>query len=443
MLVDPHLCFRLDQLADGSSLEVQSEELRGRCVAISAARQLPAALALIQLDGIARRLVLCTPDLSPEHLLAAMADAGVDTILSDATGPDAQITHTAAVVKCFDRIVAADRAADRDIETEWVLFTSGTSGRPKLAVHTLSSLLGPLADGVGTETSAVWSTFYDARRYGGLTILMRALAGGGSMVFSAAGEPVGEFMRRAGAANVTHISGTPSHWRRALMSAATSQISPDYVRLSGEACDQSILDALRLAFPDAGVAHAFASTEAGFAFDVRDGWAGFPASLVGQDGPVTVRVEDGSLRIRSSRTASRYVGDKMPPLLDASGFVDTGDLVELRGDRYHFHGRRDGIINVGGLKVHPEMVEAVINRHPGVHMSRVSARASPITGAIVVAEIVMSAQHSAAGADFKIIETEILALCRKSLAAYQVPAMLSLVPSLEVAASGKLLRWHA
>ena len=39
-------------------------------------------------------------------------------------------------------------------------------------------------------------------------------------------------------------------------------------------------------------------------------------------------------------------------------------MVERRGDRYYFVGRKGGIINVGGLKVHPEEIEAVINRHP-------------------------------------------------------------------------------
>ncbi len=43
--------------------------------------------------------------------------------------------------------------------------------------------------------------------------------------------------------------------------------------------------------------------------------------------------------------------------MDEDGFVDSGDIVELRGDRYYFVGRRGGIINVGGLKVHPEEVE--------------------------------------------------------------------------------------
>ena len=339
---------------------------------------------MVQLDGIARRLVLCTPDLSDDHLLAAMKDAEVDVVVTDGTGPAAVGVD---IVACADRIVADGFVGDRNLETEWALFTSGTAGRPKLAAHTLGSLAGPAADGLGSERPAVWSTFYDVRRYGGLQILLRALVGGGSMVFSDAHELVPAFLQRAGDRGVTHISGTPSHWRRALMSGATQFLAPDYVRLSGEACDQAILDGLRQAFPNAGIAHAFASTEAGVAFDVRDGLAGFPARLVGTDATVKMRVQDGTLRILSPRSASRYIGEGMPRLFDQSGFVDTGDVVELHNDRYYFRGRRGGVINVGGLKVHPEAVEAVINEHPMVRMSRVSARPSPVTGAIVVAEI--------------------------------------------------------
>jgi len=40
-------------------------------------------------------------------------------------------------------------------------------------------------------------------------------------------------------------------------------------------------------------------------------------------------------------------------LRDADGFVDTGDIVERRGDRYYFLGRRSGVVNIGGLKVYP------------------------------------------------------------------------------------------
>ena len=117
------------------------------------------------------------------------------------------------------------------------------------------------------------------------------------------------FSTRAGAHGVTHISGTPSHWRRALMSPAARKIAPRYVRLSGEIVDQVILDSLRAFYPDANIVHAFASTEAGVGFDVRDCLAGFPASLIGTRGAdVEMKVEDGSLRIRSARNAAGYLG---------------------------------------------------------------------------------------------------------------------------------------
>ena len=93
-----------------------------------------------------------------------------------------------------------------------------------------------------------------------------------------------------------------------------------------------------------------------------------------------MKVEDRTLRIRSARTASRYLGEDAPVLKGEDGFVDTGDIVELREGRYCFAGRRDGVINIGGLKVYPEEIEAVINRHPQVEMSLVRAKKNPITG---------------------------------------------------------------
>jgi acyl-CoA synthetase (AMP-forming)/AMP-acid ligase II len=128
-------------------------------------------------------------------------------------------------------------------------------------------------------------------------------------------------------------------------------------------------------------------------------------------------------------------------LKDADGFIDTGDIVELRDERYYFVGRRGGIINVGGLKVHPEEVEAVINRHPQVRASLVRSRKNPITGAIVVADVVLRDQEIEGGTDQ--IKREIMQTCRDTLAEYKVPAAIRIVPALDVAATGKLARQHA
>jgi acyl-coenzyme A synthetase/AMP-(fatty) acid ligase len=221
------------------------------------------------------------------------------------------------------------------------------------------------------------------------------------------------------------------------MSPFARSIAPRYVRLSGEIADQGILDHLHSVYPEAGIAHAFASTEAGVAFEVGDGFAGFPASLLERrSAEVEMKIEEGSLRIRSARCANGYLGGAVGTLADRAGFVDTGDMVAQRKDRYYFVGRRDGIINVGGRKVHPEEVEVVINRHPGVQMSLVKGRKSPITGAVVVADVVAS-NRAAAGESLK---REIIEACRGALPAHKVPAAIRFIETLAFTASGKLAR---
>ena len=424
-------------LRGGTSLGGRLGELAGRSVLLATHDQLAAALALIELDGVARRIVLCPPDVAAGHLPEIAANAEVDAILSDREPADLAMlgiplhVRTAAIIE-----PAAPSTGGR--RTEWLLLTSGTTGAPKLVSHDVVSLSAPIKPG---PQAPVWGTFYDIRRYGGLQIFFRAVVGGGSLILSSAGEAVADHLQRIARHGVTHLSGTPSHWRRALMSPAIREIAPDYVRLSGEIADQAILENLRAVFPRAGVGHAYASTEAGVAFEVNDGRAGFPASFVGVgQGDVDVKIEDGSLRLRSARTASCYVGRDAPALLDPDGFVDTGDMVELRGDRYHFVGRKGGIINVGGQKVHPEEVEAAINRHPAVWASLVRARKSPITGAIVSADVVLKDTSIQGDGMVAQTEREIIELCRQNIAPHKVPAVIRFVPSLNVSDTGKLLR---
>lgn len=437
-----------DELEAGTSLSCRRDELRGASVLIATRSQLETALALIELDGVAGRLILCPPDLPREYRQPLMALAEVDTILSDETAAP-EVWASPCFVGCSSTLTPTCSAHRTSHRTEWILLTSGTTGMPKMAVHTLSSLTGAITQRVPSPEPIVWSTFYDIRRYGGLQIFLRAILDGASLNLSSAAEPTGDFMLRAGGHGVTHISGTPSHWRHALMSPQACAFAPRYVRLSGEIVDQSILDNLRSVYPAATIVHAFASTEGGVAFEVRDGLAGFPASFLepsdaddGRKTGVALKVKDGSLRIRSSRTATRYLGPQSEPLLDEEGFVDTRDMVALRDGRYHFVGRRDGVINVGGLKVHPEEIEAVINRHPAVLMSMVRARRNPITGAIVVAEIVLKSASLNGGVDVEtdVLKNEILEACRQSLASYKVPASIRIVPALNVNASGKLAR---
>ena len=83
----------------------------------------------------------------------------------------------------------------------------------------------------------------------------------------------------------------------------------------------------------------------------------------------------------------------------------------------------------------------MLNADPRVRMSLVRARRNPIMGAVVVADVVLNdpdATHAEGAADA--IKSELLQACRLALAAHKVPAMLRLVPTLELAPAGKLVR---
>jgi acyl-coenzyme A synthetase/AMP-(fatty) acid ligase len=438
---DPRHVIALSALSTESCLGGRAGELAGRSVLLATSGQLLAGLAMIEVDGVARRMLLCPPDLKADHLASIVAQAEIDAVVTDQPERFAELDIGLALPATLPQPVQGRAQTSR--ATEWLMLTSGTSGVPKIVGHTLEGLCGAIVGDSPAPGAAipVWATFYDIRRYGGLQIFLRAIVGGGTMVLSDADEPLVDHVNRLKARGVTHISGTPSHWRKLLMSGAASAFSPRYVRLSGEIADQAVLDGLKQAFPAASIGHAYASTEAGVGFAVNDGKEGFPAELIGQGGAVDMKVVDGSLRIRSKRAAHAYVGRNASALTDADGFVDTGDMVELRGDRYYFVGRRNGIINVGGLKVHPEEIEAVINSHPEVRMSRAKSRRSPITGGIVVADVVLAETSDGARAD--IIRNEILAECRSKLAAHKVPAMLRFVTALDVTPAGKLARADA
>jgi acyl-coenzyme A synthetase/AMP-(fatty) acid ligase len=431
----------LGDLLQGSAIASNDDNLRGRSVLVASVDPFLVALALIELDGLARRVTLHPPDLAREHLPYVMRYAEVDAVVSDGSFLGCASIGTPQHALCTPRLVSRVHASQERLPTEWVLLTSGTTGRPKMVLHTLASLAGAIGASA-SHAEVIWSTFYDIRRYGGLQIYLRAVLTRSSLLLAGPRESVVNFLRRAGEAGVTHMSGTPSHWRRALMSPQADRIAPRYIRLSGEVADQGILNSLRSFYPGAEIIHAFATTEAGVAFEVRDALSGFPAGMLTGTSGVELKVVDETLRVRSGRAAERYLGENPPALKDAEGFVDTGDVLELRGGRYYFQGRRDGVINVGGLKVHPEEVEAVLNRHPQVRLSLVKTKKNPITGALVAADLVLKDPTAPGGEQGRELQRAITQFCRESLAPHKVPAAISFVPALAISETGKLVPPH-
>ena len=147
----------LRDLVAGSSLGGQREALRGRSVLLATRHQLTAALALIELDGLARRMVLCPPDLPSEHLHAIMATAEIDAVVSDRTEAETGAAAVGCFVTCAPRVAPMAVERSDNSPTEWILLTSGTTGVPKLVVHSLAGLAGPTRAGAALGRSAVWS----------------------------------------------------------------------------------------------------------------------------------------------------------------------------------------------------------------------------------------------------------------------------------------------
>ena len=237
--------------------------------------QIFAALGLIELDGVAARIVIAPPDINPEHLPAIVERAGVETVVSNDPALAIEGVNFARL-----HLPRPGAAVAPSRKSEWVLFTSGTTGIPKMVAHSLEALTGAIPP--ATAQDIVWGTFYDIRRYGGLQILLRALLGHASLILSDADESAGDFLERLGRHGVTHLTGTPSHWRRALMSPANAAIHPRYVRLSGEIADQADSgQSESRAFPACRSAMPMPRPKPAWALKSRTGWKAFRRPLVG------------------------------------------------------------------------------------------------------------------------------------------------------------------
>jgi len=301
--------------------------------------------------------------------------------------------------------IARDMSVPAGAEAGIHLQTSGTTGAPKWAAHRLDNLLDGIKPG---KAGARWLLTYNPGGFAGVQVILSAMVSGHVLVAPTYGAPIAGMADLAVSHDVTHISGTPTFWRAFLMALGERPLQLKAVTLGGEAVDQPILDSLKARFPGATLRHIYATTELGRIFSIGDGRAGFPAELLNG-------------RLGLSDRGSLTVGG-----------VDTGDVVELIGDRALFRGRADSMVNVGGVKVYPETVEAHILASPWVQEARVTSKPSPITGAILVADIVLKPLPGDHEAE---IRAHIAQLPRA-----QRPASLRFVDAIGTGATGKKVR---
>lgn len=321
-------------------------------------------------------------------------------------------------------------------DTRWIVPTSGTTGEPKLVEHTLESLARTVKTDGARGAGLTWGLVYELGRFAGLQVLLQAILGGSRLVFADRAGGVDALVTSLADAGCNALSATPTLWRRILMAEAAGRLPLTVATLGGEIADAAILRALAARYPAAKLLHIYASTEAGVGFSVADGQAGFPVAFITRPPRgVELKVDDtGRLWLRPAAAVQRFLGETRA-LVEADGWIDTGDQVSREGDRYVFLGRANGAINVGGNKVFPEEVENCIRAVDGVQLTAVRARANPIMGALVEALV-----RPDPLADRATLKRSITTACRAKLAPYKVPALVTWVDDLAVSPAGKLVR---
>lgn len=431
-LPDDHALIRAPDyvltMADVRLLAQVGVVLSGMGVALCIADPFDMIRALLALDGRVSALLLLAPDLPADTARALMREAGVERVVSDRADLPGALTLDALLAE-------GDEGAS--VETHWVLTTSGTTGTPKLVRHERASIVRAVKAAREGGSADRWAMLYDPSRFAGTQVLAQALLTGATLLTPHPGMSTGETVDWLVAEGCTHVSATPSLWRRLLMAPASMRLPLRQITLGGEIADDAILGALRARFPAARIVHIYASTEAGAGFAVRDGKAGFPAEWLADGAEVDgarLAVRDGLLWLRPAgepRTTAPHI------VRDAEGYIRTGDRVTIEGGRARFAGREDATLNVGGIKVQVEAVEEIVHAHPSVAQCRITAKPSAMMGSLLTLSVVPGAEVTT---DPATLRQEIALWCKSRLPPPARPATIRIVSELPLSSAGKTER---
>lgn len=409
------------------------QRVRGKRVAVWADAECDLAPLLVTLDGVCRSITLLPSTLSAERTSVLLKQSQSEILIGTNEVPQVSagiesFTYRWRDVKPASTSNPPGSFAPQD--TRWLLATSGTTGDPKLIAHSLASLTRTTKLDSGKGGEFRWGSLYNLTGFAGLQVFFQSWFGGASLILGTRFANFSDRVSMLEAARCNALSATPTMYRKMLLSGALEQLDLQQITIGGEIVDQGILDALRAQFPHARIVHIYASTEAGVGFSVRDCQEGFPAAYLKSPQRGVHMAVDERNHLWLGRRGTVQDGEP-------SGMIDTGDLVEKRGDRYVFRGRANGTINVGGNKVHPEEVEHFLLALPEVHFARVRPRKSSLTGSLVQADVVPAGHNTLSERDFK---AYLLSACRSELEPHKVPAIMRVVSSLEYTSSGKLQR---
>lgn len=316
-----------------------------------------------------------------------------------------------------EQLLTSDMALDIDfslkshqqapqIDTEcWanIIFTSGSSGTPKAAVHSLSQHIAS-AEGAASRISLAcndrWLASLPLFHIGGLAIFNRCALAGACVVFPASDQPLNKQLLEN---HVTHVSLVSTQLQRLLQDHSDSLKYAKTLLLGGGAIAQPLLDRLAElgipAFTSYGMTEMASQITTGKA--LGDGSSGqlLPGrELEIRDGEIWVKGQTlfkGYLQTDTSATQNNIF---MPA--DDKGWFCTKDRGYWDDNgNLHITGRSDNMFVCGGENLQPEEVEAVLKRLPGVEDALVFPVADKefgcLPGAIIKGEMPAQAQADA------------------------------------------------
>ncbi|MBY5663144.1 AMP-binding protein [Rhizobium leguminosarum] len=375
---------------------------------------------LLTLDGCVHSMLLLSPSLGREAIVSLMRDVGTLTLLTDRED--------------LQDLVGEVELGPRNLETSWLLTTSGTTGIPKVVQHTLRSITATtkIANQV-SESQPRWGLLFEMSRFAGLQVAMQALLGGG-ILLAPTGHDLAARVKFLIGEECSHLSATPTLWRKLLMMPESDQLRLKQITIGGEIADSHLLNALRQKHPNSRVTHIYASTEIGVGFPVNDGIAGFPLDYVTGSSGTKLKIVEGVLwaKLDDARSviAARHIER------DSEEYVCTGDRVEVKDGRVLFLGRESSLVNVGGVKIQIEEVEEIIRQCGVVADCTLEAKKNAFSGAVL--SLLVSLKHT--DFDHNEAKTNIRDWCRLKLQREAQPATIRIVDSLEMSSSGKIVR---
>jgi long-chain acyl-CoA synthetase len=292
-----------------------------------------------------------------------------------------------------------------------VLFSSGSTGQPKAAVHDLALLLKKFQMPRHAYRTLV---FLQLDHIGGVNTLLYTLANGGAVVVALDRSPAA-VCAAIDRYRVELLPTSPTFLNLLLVSEEPARHDVSSLKLityGTEPMPPYTLERANDCFPGARFLQTYGMTELGIlrskSRDDRSLWV-----KVGGEGYET-KIVGGRLWVRAESAMLGYLNAPSP--FDADGFFDTGDMVEVDGDWVRFLGRDSEIINVGGNKVYPAEVEAVLLSMDNVEDAVVHGERNAISGQTVVAHLKLRQEESLTD-----VKVRLRRFCLGRLAPYKVP----------------------